>query len=345
VDYTFEFGDGTGAVGPQPDATATHTYSSPGTYTVTTTATDTADNTSKATTQVTAYPNLAANPGFETDTQGWNTGASSAGVALTRAAAGHSGTGAALLTNAGTTAATCTLNDSPNIVRRTTTGTYTATLWARADTSGATLKLRLREWSGNTAVGQAKTAMTLTSQWQPVTVEYTPLDPDVSTLDLSAYVMNAPPGACFEADDVSVYEVPVTFGPGGFVLGAGAVATFSDPTFSACNSLSWGYTVNGVDQGPQGSKGSGCLSVSTASPVTAGPFATPARVTVYLADNTCGDRYYSDSTPVDHVIASGTNPYYLRFADAGGYCERATTTTNTFSGSNFAVTVNITANP
>jgi hypothetical protein len=68
------------------------------------------------------------NPGFETNTAGWNTSASSPDVTLTQVSGGRTGNGAALLTNAGTTPATCNLNDSPNIVHRTTAGTYTATL-------------------------------------------------------------------------------------------------------------------------------------------------------------------------------------------------------------------------
>jgi hypothetical protein len=142
--------------------------------------------------------------GFETDTNGWNTHGGGVDVTLSRAAGSHTGTGAALLTNTGTTPATCTLNDSPNIVRRTTVGTYIATLWVRADTPGATLKLRLQEWVGSTAMGQAKTLVTLSSQWEPLTVEYIPVDPGESTLDYHAYVMNAAPGTCFYADDASV---------------------------------------------------------------------------------------------------------------------------------------------
>ena len=53
----------------------------------------------------------------------------------------------------------------------------------------------------------------------------------------------------------------------------------------------------------------------------------------------------ADGTPVDRAITSGTDPYYVRFADAGGYCERATTTANTFSGSHFAVTLKLILNP
>jgi hypothetical protein len=37
-----------------------------------------------------------------------------------------------------------------------------------------------------------------------VTVDYTPALPGASTLDLSAYVLNAAPGTCLYADDASL---------------------------------------------------------------------------------------------------------------------------------------------
>ena len=157
------------------------------------------------------------NPGFEANTAGWNTSGSSPGVTLIRVPGGHPGDWAALLTNASSSAATCALNDSPNLVHTTTAGTYAGTLWVRSDTPGATLTLRLREWMGNTAVGQAKAKVTLTSTWQPATVQYTAVDPGASTLDFNAYVMNAAPGSCFYADDASVAAAgvgPATAGPG-----------------------------------------------------------------------------------------------------------------------------------
>jgi parallel beta-helix repeat protein len=54
--YTFDFGDGTAAVGPQSAATAAHTYAAAGSYTVTVTATDTGGLSSTATAAVTANP-------------------------------------------------------------------------------------------------------------------------------------------------------------------------------------------------------------------------------------------------------------------------------------------------
>src|SRR5207247_2390397 len=145
------------------------------------------------------------NSGFESDLSGWNTSGSGTGVTLARVAGGHTGSWAAKVTNAGSTNGTCLLNDSPNWVAATSSGTYTATLWARADAAGKPLKLRLREYVGSTLVGSLTTELALTTSWQQVTVAYTVTSPG-STLDLNAYLSSAdaPPGACFYADDAAV---------------------------------------------------------------------------------------------------------------------------------------------
>ena len=203
VSYSFDFGDGSPTVGPQPDATATRTYTSAGTFTVTVTVRDTTGQSSTAAAQVRVNANLVQNPGFETGLTGWNTSGSGAGITLTRVPGGHTGDWAAKLTNTGTTASTCTLNDSPDSVRPTSTGTYTGKLWVRADTAGATLRLRFREWSGTTLVGTTTTVATLTTAWQQVTVAHSTVSPG-SSLDLNAYVSGAAPGTCFYADDASI---------------------------------------------------------------------------------------------------------------------------------------------
>jgi PKD repeat protein len=205
--YRFDFGDGTTAVGPQAAALANHTYTAAGVYTATVTVTDTAGLTAQATAQVTvsATANLVGNPGFEVDTSGWNTSsASDPSIVLTRVAGGHTGGWSARLQNTGSTSTTCLLNDSPNWVTTTVAGTYTATLWTRADLAGATLKLRIREYKSGTLVGTATMLQTLSTAWQPVTVSYVPVNPGTSTLDLNAYVSSAAPGTCFYADDVSI---------------------------------------------------------------------------------------------------------------------------------------------
>ena len=180
-------------------------------------------NTGAGTTQV-DYGDRGAyelrNSGFEADTAGWNSSRSNPEVTLSRVADGHATAGAAALTNTGSTPATCTLNDAPTWVRQEMGGTYTATLWVRADTPGATLKLRLREWANESPsdgfprflAGEAKTAVTLTTEWQAVKVSYTARWPvpfsddgtDTSALDLNAYVLRAAPGVCFYADDASI---------------------------------------------------------------------------------------------------------------------------------------------
>jgi parallel beta-helix repeat protein len=204
--YLFDFGDGSPVVGPQAGASATHTYTAAGTYTVSVTVTDTGGLSSTASRQVVvvAAANLVLNSGFEADLSGWNTSGSGANISLTRVAGGHSGNWAAKLTNTGTAASTCTLNDSPDWAKPTSAGTYTGSIWVRADTAGATLKLRFREYSGSTLVGTQTTLATLTTSWQQVSVAYTTQSAG-SSLDFNAYVSSAAVGTCFYADDASIH--------------------------------------------------------------------------------------------------------------------------------------------
>jgi GMP synthase-like glutamine amidotransferase len=147
------------------------------------------------------------NPGFETDTTGWNTSGSGTGITLTRVSGGHSGSWAAQLTNTGTTATTCLLNDSPDWARPTSAGTYSGSIWVRADVAGKPLKLRFREYSisSGALLGTVTAQVTLSTSWQQVTVTYTITAPG-STLDFNAYLSSAdaPPGTCFYADDAAV---------------------------------------------------------------------------------------------------------------------------------------------
>jgi parallel beta-helix repeat protein len=144
------------------------------------------------------------NSGFETDLSGWNTSGSGANITLTRVSGGHTGGWAAKLTNTGSSASTyATLQDSPNWVTTTSAGTYTGTLWVRADTAGTTLKLKFQEYNGATLVGTAIAQASLTTSWQRVTVTYSIKSPG-STLDCLAYVTSPAPGAVFYADDASI---------------------------------------------------------------------------------------------------------------------------------------------
>jgi hypothetical protein len=151
-----------------------------------------------------AGTNLIGNAGFETNTSGWNTNGRS-GVTLTRVSGGHSGSFAAAVANTtGSTASSCILNDSPDWVTSTVAGTYTASIWVRADTAGAKLNLRIREYQGSTSEGSKTTKVTLGTSWQQVTLSYTPtISTGGEDLDFTAYVSNADPGNCFYADDAA----------------------------------------------------------------------------------------------------------------------------------------------
>jgi hypothetical protein len=203
--YTFDFGDGSATVGPQTGATATHTYQSPGTYTVTVTVADTGGLSSTATAQARADAptvNLVGNPGFETNTSGWTV--TGQGVSLSRVAGGHSGSWAARIFNGGGSTVTATLDDSPNWVATTQSGTYTVSAWVRGDTAGERLTLRVQELRGSRRAGSTSTQVTLSTSWRFVTLTYAPASPGGSTLDLNLFVkqMNAQTG--FYVDDVTV---------------------------------------------------------------------------------------------------------------------------------------------
>jgi PKD repeat protein len=199
--YTFDFGDGSPSVGPQPGATATHTYSVAGTYTITVTVTDTGGLSSTATAGIRATGNLIGNPGFESDTAGWS--ATPATASLSRVAGGHSGAWSAQVTNTGTTAVSCALNDSPNWVAQTVAGTYTGTAWLWSDRIGAPVQLRFKEYVGSKVVHTQLARGKLNGGWQQLSLTYTVTAPG-STLDFNVIAQKAPPGTCFLADDLAI---------------------------------------------------------------------------------------------------------------------------------------------
>jgi hypothetical protein len=206
-------GGGTTTTTEAPTTTSAPTTTVPTTTTTAPTTTTAASTTTTGAPTTTTSPpgggNLVGNPGFETDLTGWNTSGSGSGVTLTRVAPGHSGGYTAMVRNGGSTNATMTLNDSPNWVAATSAGTYTGSVWVRADTAGAPIRVRFREYSGGTLLGTAMTEVTLTSSWQFVAVSYTPVTAG-STLDMNVYVptTNAPAGSYFYADDVSINLQP-----------------------------------------------------------------------------------------------------------------------------------------
>ncbi len=188
---------------------------------------------------------LIQNPGFEVDTSGWR-GDVSANT-LTRVPGGHSGSWAVEVSNA-TTGARCGLDDVPNWVTTTQAGVYTMSIWVRSDTLGGTVKLRVREYVGGARQGIATRSIALTTDWQQVSLDYTPVAPGSSILDLEVYTTNTPAGICFQADDASITlnvgpppdtTRPDTFidsGPSGSVVDTSATFSFSasEPSTFQC---------------------------------------------------------------------------------------------------------------
>jgi len=186
------------SIAPDGSCTANScTASTGGVHTVTATY-------SGKTAQASLQINLIGNDGFETDLTGWNTSGSGANIVLERVAGGHSGGFAARVSNTGATASTYgVLQDSPNWLGTTLAGTYTASIWVRADTAGGVFKLKIQEYSGSTLRGSNVAQVTLTTAWQQVTVTYTVIAPG-STLDFQSYLTSPPPGVDFYADDASL---------------------------------------------------------------------------------------------------------------------------------------------
>ncbi len=144
--------------------------------------------------------NLIGNPGFEVDISGWKGDASA--NTLARVAGGHSGGWAAEVSNT-VAGGNCGLDDKPSWVSATQAGAYTASIWARSDTPGLTVKLRVREYVSGVLQGSVVKSMALTSSWQQVTAAYTPVAPG-SSLDFEAFTAGSPVGVCFQADDASI---------------------------------------------------------------------------------------------------------------------------------------------
>jgi PKD repeat protein len=205
--WSWSFGDGQSSTDQNP----THVYSDAGTYNVTLTASNSGGSTS-ATQQITVDPsstpppaggNLISNPDFEKDLKGWDANGV-VGVTLTRVAGGHSGSYAAKLTNTTTGPATETLNDNPNTVLTSAAGTYTGSIWVRADTAGAKLYLRVREYNGSTKVSEKVVGVVLSTSWQQVSASLVPTSPGSTSIEFATAVYSAAAGSSYYADDASL---------------------------------------------------------------------------------------------------------------------------------------------
>jgi PKD domain/Carbohydrate binding domain len=132
--------------------------------------------------------------GFETGTSGW------LGSGFTQVLGGHSGSYAGVPTSGCGFDSTRVATHGP--------GRYTASIWVRADTPGAQLKLQLAE--NDNAWGQfrgeALSFPKLTTSWQEVTVRYqgAVLPAGGSTLVLRASIYTPRAGTCLYVDDAAL---------------------------------------------------------------------------------------------------------------------------------------------
>jgi hypothetical protein len=223
----------------------------PGTYVLRLTATDSQLSTSDDVTVVVnpAPPtgNLVGNAGFEVNTSGWK---GSSGTTLSRVSPGHSGSWAGQLTNSGTTSASCTLNDSPDTVSTTLPSDYLATAWVRGDSSaaGRVVRLRVREYDGSTLVGSQESSLTLSTAWQQLVLDYLPVAPGASHLDVNLISGTPANGAmCFQVDDISVSSTAQPPGNKAPVVDAGPDQAITLP---ATASLSGTVTDDGQPNPP-----------------------------------------------------------------------------------------------
>jgi hypothetical protein len=90
-------------------------------------------------------------------------------------------------------------------VTNTAAATYTAGIWVRADSPGATIRLKLIELDGASAVRSRTASRTLSTSWGQLTVALSSV-PSGRSLDVQVFVPKefAPPGTCFYADDASI---------------------------------------------------------------------------------------------------------------------------------------------
>jgi hypothetical protein len=140
-----------------------------------------------------ADTNMVDTMGFETGTSGW------LGSGFTQVLGGHSGSYAGLA---------CGFQSTRVATVAGSGGRYTASIWVRADTPGAYLKLQLAEndnaW--NQFRGEGVSYTKLTTSWQEATISYQAGAPAAggSTLVLRAWGGNATPGTCLYVDDAAL---------------------------------------------------------------------------------------------------------------------------------------------
>ena len=180
----------------------------PAPYVVTFTATNALNgNAAVAITVNDNIVNLASNPSFEANLNGWG---QNGGSTLRRVAGGYSG-GFTCQASGPASNAVFGINDSPNIVNSTTGGTrYRYVARVRSASSTGQVRIKLREYTAlgvQTGPVLYSAPVTLSSAWQIVSVD---IVSSGSGRNIDFQVIDTPVtvGESFMVDDVLVYVVP-----------------------------------------------------------------------------------------------------------------------------------------
>ena len=143
---------------------------------------------------------------------------------------------------------------------------------------------------------------------------------DTSTLGEHSFSVTATDYAGNSHTESTTYTVeaaPVSAGP--MVIPAGHTVHFTGITFSACNNLTWGYQINSDDPVIVASGAAAC-GFAFADDLVIGPFPSDVTLRVFLDDDTCGGRFWSDDVHA-FVTEIGTGYWNVAIVDAGGNCE------------------------
>jgi parallel beta-helix repeat protein len=210
ISYVFDFGDGV-VVGPQSRffPTTTHTYAA-GTWVATVIVTDNVGAARSASAQIVISPgangdNFVTNSSFEANIDGWN---AFNGCTLSQVAGGEQGNFSLQMNATGPTLSSFGANDHPDWIRNTAAANliYRFSAWVRSASSTGKAEITIKEYllSNGELVGSAATApLTLSPQWQKITLDYTTNSPG-STLDFQVRDFPVAVGEVFQTDNISI---------------------------------------------------------------------------------------------------------------------------------------------
>jgi hypothetical protein len=156
-------------------------------------------------------PNLAKNPSFEVNTNGW---VAQASCILSRVAGGYDGSYAAQVAATGGSKSSFGINDHPDCVPAVSASgvTYRFSAWVRSASNTGTAKIRVGEYkvsTGSLLREVITSGVTLSPTWQLVTLDYVTVGGSTTTT-LDYWIKDYPlvAGETFQVDNISVRNVP-----------------------------------------------------------------------------------------------------------------------------------------